>query len=276
MDLRKIKISKLGIYIQNILKAERPFKMGFGQLLILLGMSDKFKIQRDGYLLKFHPSALSLHLFVSGRARSKDEKLLTQILNPGENVVDVGANIGNITLKSASLVKETGRVFSIEPHPSTFSYLKSNVDFNDFQNIELFNCGLGDVAKSSTISDRNSDDQNRIQDDEASGVQVEIRRLDDLIPSDIDISLLKIDTEGYEKFVLDGAPSTLSRTNTVIIEISDEHFKDFGYSSKEVFDILESAGFDLHRIEDGKLITFDSNGQAMVCEDIVCTRKKSS
>ena len=64
------------------------------------------------------------------------------------------------------------------------------------------------------------------------------------------IDLLKIDVEGYEKFVLEGAKKTLGKTTVIYIEIWDKNFAKFGYQSSDIINKLEAAGFTVYRFND--------------------------
>lgn len=53
----------------------------------------------------------------------------------GDHVVDVGANVGYMTLLLSSIVGEIGKVVAIEASPSTFSLLSRNLELNNTQNV---------------------------------------------------------------------------------------------------------------------------------------------
>ena len=71
--------------------------------------------------------------------------------------------------------------------------------------------------------------------------------LDNLIHRPGPIALLKVDVEGYERHVFEGAPEVLQRTRCVHFEVSSLHFARFGYTTRDVLTLLRDAGFDLFR-----------------------------
>ena len=60
---------------------------------------------------------------------------------------------------------------------------------------------------------------------------------------------MKIDVEGYEKFVLQGAISMLDKTKYIYFEAWDEHCKNNGYTFRELFDLLKSKKFNIAKID---------------------------
>jgi FkbM family methyltransferase len=131
-------------------------------------------------------------------------------------------------------------VFSFEPHPRVFTYLKENVEFNQLENVELFQCALGPRQGRTWLTDLTADDQNFVA---ARGVDIPLRVLDECVPADVRISLLKLDVEGYEKFVLEGAADTLARTECIYFEALEPLCARYGYTVSELLQTVIDAGF---------------------------------
>ena len=202
-----------------------------------------FAIHKESYRLKFHPTALSAILWIDPQDRGGDEEFLRRYLKESDSVVDVGANIGDLALTAASVVGPKGKVYCIEAHPRTYGFLLKNIALNDYSNIVTLNLALGDKQSEILFSDLRGDDQNRVS--ENGGISVKMARLDDLRLSEGAIQLLKIDVEGYEKFVLEGAPQTLERVSCIYFESYERHFSRYGYSCCDVIDLSEKRGFTL-------------------------------
>ena len=77
---------------------------------------------------------------------------------------------------------------------------------NNRNNIHTFNIAIGNKTGHVIFSNIRSDTMNSVKLESSDGIQIPIKKLDDLPISETSISLIKIDVEGYEKFVLDGAP----------------------------------------------------------------------
>lgn len=219
-----------------------------GRLLVLSGLCQYLRIERQGFTLRFHPTALSLALWVDPDDRISEERFFTRFLRPGDTVVDVGANIGDLTLVAVQCVGPTGRVVAIEPHPRTFLFLQANLTENHAVGVQALNVALGSTEGEARLTDRRSDDTNAMS--PTGTVPVAIRRLDDVVADTERIALLKIDVEGYERFVLDGALAALEHTECVYFECSEEAFTRFGYRTADLMALLHRAGFTVARLDD--------------------------
>ena len=162
-------------------------------------------------------------------------------------MIDVGANIGTVTLEASVMVGEFGRVFAVEAHPVTFKYLQGNLRLNGVNNVSAYNVALGDTSGTVFFSDEAADDQNSIIIN-GDGVEIPICPLDDLPIDERVIALLKIDVEGYERFVLRGAKRTLEVTECIYFESWDQHFRKYGYTSNDLCEFLRKCGFQLFKI----------------------------
>jgi hypothetical protein len=68
------------------------------------------------------------------------------------------------------------------------------------------------------------------------------------------ITLLKIDVEGYEKFVLEGTTDLLARTQYVYFEAWDRHTERYGYKTLEIANILRLHGFEVPEFDSSQCI----------------------
>jgi FkbM family methyltransferase len=214
---------------------------------------------------------MSATLWVTPRDRQRDEQFFRRYLRPGDTLIDVGANIGTLSIIGALTVGPTGRVVAVEAHPRTATFLRGNIALNRLTNIEVRLCALGTRTGTAQLTNGRSDDQNRMTTD--GGVEVPLRRLDDLELPAGEISLLKIDVEGYELPVLQGGGGVLERTQCVYFESWDRHFSAFGYSTGDVLALLAGAGFTcLQRLDATSLRVLSLDYRSSQCEDLVAVR----
>lgn len=138
--------------------------------------------------------------------------LLEQFCKPGRVVVEVGANIGGHTVAIGKAVGARGRVVAIEPQPVIFQALCANLALNDLTNVDASNCGCG--SKRQTLSLPRIDYAHEgnfgavgLENyaTTASSSSVDVQRLDDLLAPYKLVNLLKIDVEGMESEVIEGA-----------------------------------------------------------------------
>jgi hypothetical protein len=143
---------------------------------------------------------------------------------------------------------------------------------NGFGHVKTVNCALGEQAGTARFSDLADDDQNGIVRG-GPGIDVPVRRLDDVDTGVGSIALLKVDVEGYERFVLAGAPRTLARTAVVFYESSESSFRSQGYGTGDVVRLLDAAGFRVLRFTDAETLEPIGVGHvSTVCENLVAVR----
>jgi len=148
-------------------------------------------------------------------------------LRPGSVVIDVGASLGEWTLPFARAVGPAGRVIAIEPAPRGAAALASTLAANALHQAEIVRCAIGDhdgtveFAVPVVTSARTDTGTARIG-PACTGhdaLQVSLRSLDSLAAEHdlARIDLIKIDVEGHERQVLDGAAAVLSRNRPVLV-----------------------------------------------------------
>ena len=240
--------------LRKLILHERPVRLIIAKLLYFTKLCSLFTINRGLYRIYYYPTAISIGCFINPAERKEDEDFLKAYLKPGDVVVDVGANIGNITLTSAALVGNSGKIISIEPHPVIFKYLSGNISLNNFTNIDIINIAVSDFNGVIYFSNKACDDQNEVV--KEGNLKVNTMTLDEILIKSIkSIDLLKIDVEGFELNVLKGASSILDKTKCIYYESEEKHFKKYGYTTGDLIDMLQSVGFKLFKFEENKLIT---------------------
>ena len=260
-------------YWQIIQSEKRPIKFLLSRILWGTGLSSHLLIKQKDYTLRFYPSSLSATLWINPSDRKHDEDFLRRYLRPKDVVIDVGANIGTFTIVASLIVGEHGKVFAIEPHPTIFKYLEGNIALNKTRNIYSYNVAIGDKNGSVRFSSITSDDQNSVVND-ASGIEVPLMQIDHLPIANLQIALMKIDVEGFEKFVFQGAAKTLQKTSCVYFESWDKHFAKYGYTCRDVFDLLCSEGFQIFKLTQEKQISpVSRNYSSRQCENLLAPRK---
>jgi FkbM family methyltransferase len=180
-------------------------------------------------LFRFSLSGLGI-LNYESRAVSGEEYLISTIrpFLKGKVVLDVGANVGDY---SQSLLEQTDRsivVYAFEPHPVNFAALVANIDFDEFHPI---NVAVGREKSELTLFDHESRDgsteaslyRDVIEElHQAPSVEhtVQVISLTDFVAERgiREIGLLKIDTEGNEYAVLEGAKDMLDRGAIKIVQ----------------------------------------------------------
>jgi FkbM family methyltransferase len=159
------------------------------------------------------------------------------LLVPGATVIDIGANLGEWTVPFARAVGSAGRVLAIEPAPRNAASLAKTLAANALRQAEIVRCAVGDregavgFAVPLVTSARSDTGTAHIGPATAGHetVTVDLRRFDGLVGERgfKRIDLIKIDVEGHERPVLDGAATALARFRpALVIETGHEGESD--------------------------------------------------
>jgi len=149
--------------------------------------------------------------------------VMRRYLREGDTFIDVGANIGFISLFASQLVGASGAVYSFEPASETFEILKRNVRMNNIDNIRVYNFALGSTRGSLLIYNNLAISRGSASlipyQDNSDGRQVFVQTLDEFVTVNeiFNIKMVKIDVEGWELEVLKGAKHLLGRFDSPII-----------------------------------------------------------
>jgi FkbM family methyltransferase len=172
-------------------------------------------------------------------------------LQPGDVVLDIGANFGLHTLYAAQRVGVTGHVFAFEPVPSNLSLLRRHVALNQMgDRISVVPTALSN-ALASQLTFYLAPEQVAVTaslcppTQEAKTVMVANTRLDDYWQTvNRPVQLIKIDVEGAELEVLRGAQRVLETWHPLLlIEVHGFALPQFGASVEDVRSFLHQLGY---------------------------------
>ena len=186
-----------------------------------------------------------------------------EILREGDIFIDIGANVGLFSLIATNCIGTKGSIISFEPSPVTFRRLRENISLNNIENIDLKNIGLSNQSGELNfyVSDNGYDAWDSFatgQDDKLQrAIVVSVSTLDQELEQ-VDksrIKLIKIDVEGWEKYVLIGGKNLfINYAPIVMVEFTEENTFNAGYAIHEIYDLMVDYGYVWHKIKDGKLI----------------------
>ena len=240
---------RISRYLDNIRKQDKPLKFITSKFLIRTKLSSKCIIQRKYFKIKFFENSEASRLIWTDNNYVLDiEEFVEDYLKEGDVMIDIGANIGLVTLTSSSIIGQHGKAYSIEAHPTIFQNLLENIKINNRNNIHTFNTAIGNKTGKVIFSNIRSDTMNSIKIEGTDGISISMKKLDDLPISETSISLIKIDVEGYEKFVLDGGVKTLKITNCVYFEAIEKLYNKYGYTKTDIIKKMEKNGFKIFEL----------------------------
>lgn len=178
-------------------------------------------------------------------------RLLASVTRPGMTAVDVGANVGFISVQLARLVGPAGRVHAFEPHPVTLDILRANLWRHGCANTTVHAAAASDRAGTvELLVDPEGLSGTRLG---PGGITADAVTVDETLAG-APVDVMKIDVEGAEALVLRGASATIaaSRRLTAVAEFRGY---DQGSTPDEVLDLYESLGLTVSLLHaDGRIV----------------------
>jgi FkbM family methyltransferase len=157
-------------------------------------------------------------------------KELDKYIDKDSVILDIGANIGTHSVYWGKIT-QANKIYAFEPVITTYRILEKNIEINNLINkVKPFNFGLGNKKTRAKIKTYDLDNIGGTSLEEDANGDIEIHALDDIdeINNLTRIDFIKIDVEGFEKYVLEGGKRTLLKHNPIIFIES--------FSGKDTFD----------------------------------------
>ena len=190
-------------------------------------------------------------------------RVVLKYVKKGSCFIDIGANLGYVSAIGASLVRKKGQVHSFEPVPRYFNRLREFARLNKDYNININQYALGEEVRTSNIDiNKQLIGANSL----VSGliipsliketIEIDIKRLDDyLFERKInDISLIKIDVEGFELPVLKGLTRFFDKNRNslppLIIEITPAAYPLLGSKLEDLDDFMSQYNYQTYNFSE--------------------------
>jgi FkbM family methyltransferase len=174
----------------------------------------------------------------------------------GKNIIDIGANNGNFAIDFAHMVGDEGKVFAFEPQRIIYYQLCGNVFMNGIDNIYCHNVALGDTSRTTFIDVPNYYSKDHVNFGDVSITHsLKSSEKYSAVPCNTldsyefeNVVLIKIDVQGYEPYVLDGASDTIHRNRPyIIIEAEDDQLAKFGFSTEIIVNKLAALDYKVEK-----------------------------
>jgi FkbM family methyltransferase len=169
-------------------------------------------------------------------------------VRPGDVIADVGAFVGLYTVALAKRVGEKGRVFAFEPDPENHSALRAHVELNGVGvGVHLVRAAVGNVEGRVPFAAGGASESAIGAPARSGATEVDCVRLDNFQPMPR-LDILKIDVEGYEERVLQGAAALFAedrrRPRIIFVEVHPYAWADLGTTSESLLGLLASYGYE--------------------------------
>lgn len=219
-----------------------------------LGQQELLVRTAVGYMLcDATDPALVVQLFDAGELEPGTRLLIESILKPGKTFLDVGANIGMHTIAAARAMEGHGRILAFEPFKRTCHLLAQSVWLNGFgaiiaiHNVAVSSKeGIQKLFLGGTSGHHSLYPLGNTPGAVGNTVEVKVVRLDDVVAAGMRIDLIKIDVEGAELDVLEGAQRIIKENPSValIVEFGPSHINRLGHSVDLWLQAFGELGFN--------------------------------
>ena len=224
-----------------------------------------------------------------GKYERMSTKLVREIIKPGWNVLDVGGYIGYYTIIFSKLVRQSGKVYVIEPDPVRMGILKRNLRLNKLTNVTPYQLAAGNKKGGASlyVPEINTSDARLIcpKDEKRRKIRVKINTLDNLFHKNhTRIDFIKMDIQGFEGKALKGAKKLLSLNKSIYLHVEfwSKGLKESGTNPKTLLRMLERLDFKIFAIDDNNMKLLPMKNANMLIElsqnnpaefvDILCKR----
>ncbi|MBU2898370.1 FkbM family methyltransferase [Vibrio hepatarius] len=214
-----------------------------------------------------------------GLMEYEDMSFLLHYLRQDDKFYDIGANVGAYTILASGVIGADSVAF--EPLPLTYDRLIDQIKINRIEHlVESNNSGVGDKADTLEFTN-NLNCMNKVNTDPNNRdvTIVDVITLDDYYKP-TKTSFVKIDVEGYEKFVLKGGVNFFFNENVsaLVIELNGSG-TSFGVEDNDVHKIITSFGFRPVSYEPfsrklSPLESYELGGNTIYVKDIVSAQQR--
>ena len=226
-----------------------------------------FKYTNTKYLMDFETNYYTQNLLYEHFVRREicDPPMVETILDClsiGATFIDVGCHVGYYTLIGRQKVGDGGSVYAFDPNPFTYSVLMNNIMLNGYKNIYAYNCALSNKEGTSTLNIPACDEglstlcslknlETEIQQSKYKSSEVVhtvTKRLDNVFENLIEnkIALIKLDVEGFEQEVIEGAMNFIlnKKPLNIIFEVNKMVPNQKSNQMRNILNLLRPIGYE--------------------------------
>jgi FkbM family methyltransferase len=184
--------------------------------------------------------------FLFGTYEPTQTRLFEELVKPADVVYDIGAHFGYYTLLSSKLVGDRGRIIAFEPSPGNLARLYRHIELNRRSNVQVLELAVSDHEGTAHFETRTGSGVGHLADD--GPLEVKLTTLDSLSQLPLP-QVMKLDVEGAEVGVLNGAKSLFSKCKPVIfLSLHGDDLK------KTCLEILSGHGYTFQQIEPMEIV----------------------
>ena len=199
---------------------------------------------------------ISHELALYGVHERESSQVVKKIIEPGMTILEIGANIGYYAILEARNAGASGHLYAVEPSPFNVALLKKNLARNNIKNADVYAMAIGEqnttlpffIAEKSNLS--SFIDREAVGTMDGTTVDVNVQTLDAFLADKKPVDFIRMDVEGYEWEILQGAEKILSQATPpkyFFIELHSTLLPKKNRSSRDVIEKLVQCGYRVHK-----------------------------
>ena len=231
-------------------------------------------VEGSRFMVRSGETGLTGNIY-TGLHEFSDMSYLLHVLREDDLFIDVGANLGSYSILACSAIGARGYAF--EPVPKTYNRLQDNIYLNGIEDkVTCMQVGVGKEKGAIEFTANNDTTNHALAKGEQcnNSIVVQVVTLNDIL-KDENPTLIKIDTEGFETEVLEGALEIINKPSlhSVIIELN-ESGRHYGFDESRIHEIMKDNGFETYSYDpfNRKLYKLDgknlNSGNTIFIKDI--------
>lgn len=239
---------------------EPEIKTNSGSSLMEKGTERDLFLTKDQIKLWLgNSSIIDQTIIETGYWEPETTRLVKDLVKKDDVIIDIGANIGYYSIYFSRLTGSNGKVYAFEPTKGFNDILVRNLKENAITNVTPFLQGFSDRKQTLEIKidDSSATIHQPINEYVRYTEKIDLTTVDSFVAeNNIDkIDFIKIDIDGHEPFVLEGAISSIKRFKPIIImEVSHLHYLKAGVTAWDFYNKLKEWGFRIYSEGDKKEI----------------------
>jgi FkbM family methyltransferase len=184
-------------------------------------------------------------------------KIFEKYLNLGDTFIDIGANLGYMSINASKIVGPKGKIISFEPDNTIYNLLENNISLNNVENIKLNKIGLSNYNGEASFNIATESGLSRLENKNnnleglilQTKITIKVKTLDSFLSennfTNLKIKMIKIDVEGHELNILQGAINLLKDSKPIIIlEINPGALIQNDLSLTNIVNFLDPLDYD--------------------------------
>lgn len=223
------------------------------------------EVQNNKMYINVEDVGMSPTLLRLGVYEEYETEIFKNLIKNDTTFIDVGANVGYYTLIATNLIKK-GKIYSFEPEKFNYELLNKNILLNNSKNVKTFqkavsneegiiriyidekNVGGHSLAKNNILEDNIISKDVGFFDVKTITLDSFFNNLDGSITDNI---IIKMDTQGAEGLVIDGAKNLLLKNNVkILMEFWPKGLRNMGTDPLELLNKLDGYGFEIRLLDE--------------------------